>query len=427
MQLADLINSEKNSIFLTGVTGAVGARIFLDLHRNYSDYNLIVPIRKKFNRTPEERFFETLRFFDLEEEEINEIAGKTLLLNCDLYQKDFGIDADTYHKLAAKTSIIFHSAADVRTHESYEVLKKANIDITLNVFTFYEKMKKVHSHNSFCCFNYVSTAFTCGKKLGTVPEEKYADKKGLSFRNNYELTKFEAKQMLLALFKDKDWNFRIFEPSFVCGCSKKGLLQDYKIYFRLIQLYYLKALLLFPVSIFKNKTATIDTIPVDWLSTIIIETGLDPKASNEVYRLVYGKESMKTKDFVNSCIEYLNRDKGANIKVVFVPVTVFKIYILFKSLFTKGILILSFLEKTKMYSSARKFNAVYPFLKSAIPYMTDGFLFENDQTMKRLKELGHVPDLPGYFDSSETHENGFVRLSLERFYEGTLRKTPKKQ
>ena len=93
------------NIFLTGVTGFLGAHILAELLNKFADTKIYCLIRNKPNKTNEKRLKEILHFYFGVKYDLL-INDRIIVVSGDLSRENMGIDITEYKSLTA--SILFH-------------------------------------------------------------------------------------------------------------------------------------------------------------------------------------------------------------------------------------------------------------------------------------------------------------------------------
>lgn len=122
-------------------------------------------------------------------------------------------------------------------------------------------------------FNYVSTAYIAGDRVGTILEDEIGQPSG--FTNAYEESKWEAEAVVRIMCAESDLPFRIFRPSIIIGHSVTHRLSALSGFYKVAET--MQALgrsgraqgetILLPMP----HDATLDLIPVDVVVAEMIE------------------------------------------------------------------------------------------------------------------------------------------------------------
>ena len=107
---------------------------------------------------------------------------------------------------------IIHSAANISFSENERTsIWKANVEGTLQMLALSANLSDVAS------FNYVSTAYVAGKRVGLIRED---DDRLPEFNNSYEESKRTAEGLVREHCSAYGLPFRIFRPSIIIGDSR---------------------------------------------------------------------------------------------------------------------------------------------------------------------------------------------------------------
>lgn len=122
-----------------------------------------------------------------------------------------GISTDDLGHLSKSIDEVWHMAAST----SFDDAKKREIEIA-NVDGTRNMVKVASEFSRLKAFNYISTAYVCGKQQGVVSEDRLQDNAG--FKNHYELTKLTAENLV----RDSGLPFTVIRPSIIMGDSRTG-------------------------------------------------------------------------------------------------------------------------------------------------------------------------------------------------------------
>jgi thioester reductase-like protein len=204
-------------VLLTGGTGFLGSYLLLYLLRN-TDSTISCLARSKNNVSAEERLRERLRSMlegplgsepefavDLERE-----WGRVIVMEGDVQKSSLGLSAEDYAELDCGE--VWHVAADVDfSAHRREQIYQTNVGGTRHVL-------KLMRDKGCSVLNYVSTAYVCGQRAGSIPEE--AADESYSTNNVYEESKRIAEGEIFAANAEGWLRFRIFRPSVIVGHSR---------------------------------------------------------------------------------------------------------------------------------------------------------------------------------------------------------------
>ena len=124
----------------------------------------------------------------------------------DVAEANLGLSSDSYARLAAEVSVIYHLAArtDFKSHQA-EDYASINIHGCRHIFDF-ARIAGAHLHH-------VSTAFVCGTHAGDFGEHQLDC--GQGFRNGYEHSKYLAEVELRRLADHHKVPLTVYRPSII--------------------------------------------------------------------------------------------------------------------------------------------------------------------------------------------------------------------
>jgi fatty acid CoA ligase FadD9 len=118
-------SASPSMIFVTGVTGFVGAFLLTELLLAYPpESQIFCLVRCQSSVNPLDRIRENLLFYQLWREDFRQ---RILPLRGDLEKTYFGLDHETYQSLAKQIDLIFHCGAEVNFVLPYSKLYRSNV------------------------------------------------------------------------------------------------------------------------------------------------------------------------------------------------------------------------------------------------------------------------------------------------------------
>jgi nucleoside-diphosphate-sugar epimerase len=253
------------SIFLTGFPGFIAERLVERLAEPGVQFFLLVEPH----------------FVDKAMEAIEQISESTgtplenfAVVEGDITKPDLGMDRDDAADIRFEATDAFHLAAVYDLAVRRELAMRVNLDGTKNVNEFVRSLPHLKR------YNYVSTCYVAGKRLGEIKEQELEHDAG--FRNFYEETKYLAEMEVEKL--KSDLPVTIFRPSVVVGDSQTGETAKYDGIYYLIH-YLRKAPYLLRAVNVGNSDVRLNLVPVDFVVEAIAALSKDPKAVGKTIAL----------------------------------------------------------------------------------------------------------------------------------------------
>src|SRR5687768_1070079 len=257
--------SFSETILLTGFPGFIATRLVARLARHNTQFYLLVQ--------PE--------FIERAAAAIERVAEQThtplenfALIEGDITHPNLGITEEDLQTIRDETTTVYHLAAAYDLAVDKETATRVNLEGTKNVNELCRSLPNLRR------YNYVSTCYVAGKRLGRILETDLAHDAG--FRNFYEETKYLAEMEVEKL--KADLPVTIFRPSVVVGDSQTGETVKYDGIYYLIH-YLRKAPALLRVFNVGNKDVRLNLVPVDFVVEGIAALARDPAAVGKTVAL----------------------------------------------------------------------------------------------------------------------------------------------
>lgn len=264
----------QSTVFITGGTGLVGADIIRRLLRDGRVERVIALVRG-CDEQALPRLVDAVQ--QLEELPLPASLLEKLTVVCgDVTREHFGWPLQDWLALARRVTHIIHSAADVRFHLPLEDARRVNVGGTRFMLSF-----AAAAADARCLrhFSYVSTAYVCGDRSGRVTEEPGSE--APCFTNNYEQSKWECEQLVRAAMSR--FPATIFRPSIIVGDAATGRTNAFKALYVPLRLIVRGLLRGVPAS-----DATLDVVPVDYVSRAICHVALEAGSAGRTLHLTAG-------------------------------------------------------------------------------------------------------------------------------------------
>jgi nucleoside-diphosphate-sugar epimerase len=249
------------TIFMTGFPGFIAERLVQRLASEEIQFFLLV----------ETRFIErAIEAVAVITEETNTPLENFAIIEGDITKPDLGMDPDDAATVRYETTDVYHLAAVYDLAVDRDLATRVNYEGTKNVNDFVKTLRHLKR------YNYVSTCYVAGKRLGEIREDELEHDAG--FRNFYEETKYLAEMEVEKL--KAELPVTIFRPSVVVGDSETGETAKYDGIYYLIH-YLRKAPYLLRAVNVGNKQVKLNLVPVDFVVNAIAELSKDEKAKGK--------------------------------------------------------------------------------------------------------------------------------------------------
>lgn len=266
-------------LFLTGGTGLLGRFLIRDLLMQGARLALLVRSSKR--ESAQERLEGILQRW---ENELGENLPRPVMIEGDLRESELGLSRESKLWISRHCKQIIHSAASLAFHpEGDGEPWRTNFDGTHHMLELCRatKIRRLH---------YVSTAYVCGLREGTIYESELDC--GQKFRNVYEESKFRAEELVRSA--NEIDQLTVYRPAVIAGDSQTGYTNTYHgiyLYLRLMALVVPRqplgpdgkrmTRLRLPMTGDERR----NVIPVDWTSRAMSHLILSPKAHERTFHL----------------------------------------------------------------------------------------------------------------------------------------------
>ena len=253
------------TVLLTGFPGFIAERLVERLARPGTQFFLLV-------QSP---------FIQKATAAIQRIAEETqtplenfAIIEGDITLPDLGISHDDIQTIRDEVTSVFHLAAAYDLAVDKETARQVNLEGTKNVNNLCRSVSNLYR------YNYVSTCYVAGKRIGRILEINLEHDAG--FRNYYEETKYLAEMEVERL--KAELPVTIFRPSVVVGDSRTGETVKYDGIYYLIQ-YLRKAPGFLRLINVGNKDVRLNLVPVDFVVNAIAALSADENAVGKTIAL----------------------------------------------------------------------------------------------------------------------------------------------
>ncbi|MEU0542244.1 SDR family oxidoreductase [Nocardia sp. NPDC005978] len=275
-----------DGVLVTGASGLVGAEVVARLHAAGRPVTAVLHSNSAITRndgTP-------LELGD-------RIPG-------DIRRPGFGLAAPELTALGARVGLIVHCAATTAFDATAEVYEELNVRGAAHAIDLALAWDVPLVH--------VSTAYVCGMRGGSIPEEAAAA--GHGFGNGYEESKFRAEALVRAA-GDRGLRWTIVRPGIVTGDSRTGVIRDYKNLYTVVKLMVEGKFRTLP----GRYDATLSLAPVDHVAEVIVAaaTRFDAVCGRTMHAL--GRDTLSLREVSDVLAEYPSFEVAT-----FVPETTFR-------------------------------------------------------------------------------------------------------
>jgi thioester reductase-like protein len=358
-----------NIIFITGATGNIGGKLVTRILKDDAPVQLILLVRGSSNIEAQRRVEDVIRVLSPEIDPVQ--ARKKIRVICgDITLNGFGLPESMLRSLAGEVTHIIHAAATTKFQLPLECARLVNYGGTKNVMAFARLAQETGKLQAIA---YISTAYVCGKKEGTIYEDEFDRPRG--FSNTYEKTKWESEAFVWNLISDLP--LVIFRPSIVVGDSQSGRTITFNVLYTPLRWIKQGMLTALPCS----PSVPLDVVPADFVSNAIHNIFMNTKkCTGKVYHIVAGRKGSTTVgEIVRRALDFFNsKPEGRSLnQIKFLP-------------------LYSDIGATPLLPSqaARGLQL----LKSYEPYIRLARCFDNKNTIEALQGTGiTAPMIPIYF------------------------------
>lgn len=233
------------AVLLTGAGGLVGAEVATRLHRRGH------PVIALTHRTPGivdsagDRL-PAVPFADDPGAPVTAVRG-------DVRAPGFGLEPGTLEAVSGRVGAIVHCAATTDFAASQRTYDELNVAGTAHACALARAWDVP--------LVYVSTAYVCGRREGTIAEDDLDDAHG--FGNGYERSKFDAETHVRSA---EGLRWSIVRPGIVTGATGSGAVRDYKNLYTVVKLIAEGKLRTLP----GRYDATLSLAPVDFVADTVV-------------------------------------------------------------------------------------------------------------------------------------------------------------
>ncbi len=253
------------TIFLTGFPGFIAAKLVERLAKTGTQFFLLA--QKDFIEKAAQTAAKIAADSDTSPENFVIVEG-------DITLENLGMSAADLEMVLKNTTDVYHLAAIYDLGVKKEIAHQVNVEGTRNVNKIVEKLSDLRR------YNYISTCYVAGKRMGAIYESELEHDAG--FRNFYEETKYLA-ELDVEKLKEK-LPVTIYRPAVVVGDSETGETAKYDGIYSLIN-YLRKAPNLLRFVNVGNAVVKLNLVPVDFVVESIAALAKDENAVGKTIAL----------------------------------------------------------------------------------------------------------------------------------------------
>lgn len=275
-EVTDWLAADEGRIFVTGVTGFLGAFFLHDLLHTAGVQTVACLVRADNQHDGLARIRDNLDAYGLWNETF---SARIRVLIGNLGDETLGLGAQGFAELANWASVIFHLGAHVNYTQPYEFHREANVQGTLNILNLANtgRGKGVHYVSSIAAYG--PTGFFTGTTELYEEEPLDFHLQSQKYDTGYSQSQWVAEQLVWAA-KERGLSVVVYRPGFIMGDSQQGIGNHKDFVARLIK----GCILLgaFP-RLEKQKK---EFITVDYVSGTILTIAKNPQHYGHAYNLV---------------------------------------------------------------------------------------------------------------------------------------------
>ncbi|KAI6104324.1 hypothetical protein F5141DRAFT_182380 [Pisolithus sp. B1] len=229
------------TVFLTGATGYLGAFVLRDLLRHEERVQKVVCL---IRGASVEKALDRLRESSSDRgvwDETWVTSGRLEVVIGDLGQDRFGMDSETWSRVAADTDVVLHNGALVHWVYPYEKLRAPNVLSTLTAVELASTSKQkllvfVSSTSAIDTEHYVRLSDSLVNKGGRrgVPEDDDLEGARTGLKTGYGQSKWVSEKLLFEA-GNRGLRGHIIRPGYVVGDSKTAVTNTDDFLWRLVK------------------------------------------------------------------------------------------------------------------------------------------------------------------------------------------------
>lgn len=262
--------SEPSDVFLTGVTGFLGAFLLNEII-SQTGAKVCCLVRASSYEDGMERIKRNLDSYSLWNESMNDsiipVAG-------DLSQPLLGLTREQFEELSSRVGMIYHNGAWVNWIYPYSALKATNVLGTQEVLRLASlgRIKPVQYISSVAVFD--SRSFHNAKVMRE--QDDLSESEG--FYTGYGMSKWVAERMV-EIAGSRGIPISIYRPAYVAGHSRTGACNEKDFIYRVIKS-------CVQLGMAPNGNSKVNIAPVDYVSKALVRLSMRKDSAGKVFHLV---------------------------------------------------------------------------------------------------------------------------------------------
>ncbi|EXM24678.1 ANL, N-terminal domain [Fusarium oxysporum f. sp. vasinfectum] len=223
---------DEGRIFLTGVTGFVGAFLLDEFLRHPNVKQVACLVRGQTKAEAARRLQANMQKYDLWPDDFA-LTTKIMVLPGDITSRDLGLGSAKFDWLSNWSSAIFHLAAKINFCDSYHEHYDTNILGTRNMLRLATRGRRTTFHYVSSIDTWGQTGYFLGTKRVLEDEPLGPHIQGVRYDVGYSQSQWTAEGMVRRM-RDRGFPIIIYRPGFIIGHSVTGASNPNDLVSRLI-------------------------------------------------------------------------------------------------------------------------------------------------------------------------------------------------
>jgi thioester reductase-like protein len=277
------------AVLLTGATGFVGTELLARyLERDRRPIYTLVRARDSSAATARMRAVLRRLFGDEHEH-----TDRVIAVPADLTLPRLGLSRRAGDELASEVTEVVHGAASVTFELPLEEAREINVRGSRRVLELCARMRSLRS------VAYISTAYVAGLHEGRFAEEDLH--LGQSFRNTYELSKYEAERVVRGY--GCALPLSVMRPSIIVGDRATGFTTSFNVLYWPLRAFAKTGFVALPA----RRDAPVDVVSVDYVADAVFALAARAPSRLETYHLTAGEATSTVGEIVDLSVRRFGR------------------------------------------------------------------------------------------------------------------------